>query len=145
MRSIAILVALFISNLFNVQAQSPSETGRDVTVTIENIKGDSGSILVGLYSEKTFLKANPESSEEAKIVDGKATVIFKDLPEGDYAISSYHDKNGNSQMDFEPTGMPLEPYGISNNIINSYGAPRWEDAKFHVGDQAVNLSVRLNN
>lgn len=145
MRSIAVLVALFISNLFNAQAQAPSENSPEITVTIENIKGNSGSILVGLYSEKTFLKAKPEYSEKAEIVDGKATVTFKDLPTGNYAISCFHDKNGNSQMDFEPTGMPLEPYGISNNIINSYGPPQWEDAKFQVGDEAINLSVRLNN
>ncbi len=145
MRSIAVLVALFISNLFNAQVQAQSESSPEVTVTIENIKGDSGSILVGLYSEKTFLKAKPEYSEKAEIVNGKASVTFKDLPTGNYAISCFHDKNGNSQMDFEPTGMPLEPYGISNNIINNYGPPQWEDAKFQVENQAVNLSIRLNN
>tara|TARA_R100001369_G_scaffold20091_1_gene36648 strand:- start:127257 stop:127682 length:426 start_codon:yes stop_codon:yes gene_type:complete len=141
MRSIAVLIALFISNLFQAQTDSIPE----VTVTIENIQGESGSILVGLYSEKTFLKAKPEFSEEAAIVNGKANVTFKGLPAGTYAISCFHDKNGNSQMDFEPTGMPLEPYGISNNKINYYGPPLWNDAKFNFEEQPLSMSIRLSN
>jgi len=98
-----------------------------------------------LYSEKTFLKAKPEFSEEAAIVNGKANVTFKGLPAGTYAISCFHDKNGNNQMDFEPTGMPLEPYGISNNKINYYGPPLWNDAKFNFEEQPLSMSIRLSN
>ena len=141
MRSIAVLIALFISQMYQAQTESISE----IKVSIENIKGESGSILVGLYSEKTFLKAKPEYSEKAEIVDGKANVTFKNLPAGTYAISCFHDKNGNNQMDFEPTGMPLEPYGISNNKINYYGPPEWVDAKFNFADQPLSMSIRLTN
>lgn len=141
MRSIAVLIALFICQLFQAQTESIPA----LNVTIENIQGDSGSILVGLYSEKTFLKAKPEYSVKAEIVDGNATVSFKDLPAGTYAISCFHDKNGNSQMDFEPTGMPLEPYGVSNNKINNYGPPEWADAKFNFENQPLSMSIRLTN
>tara|TARA_R100000935_G_C2825655_1_gene162142 strand:- start:73 stop:498 length:426 start_codon:yes stop_codon:yes gene_type:complete len=141
MKSISVLIALLICQLFYAQsAKSP-----DIVVNVENIKNDNGKILFGVYSENNFLKAAPNYSAESEIIDGVASVTFKDLPPGTYAISCFHDKNGNSQMDFEPTGMPLEPYGISNNKIDYYGPPQWTDAKFELKDETVDLTIKLTN
>lgn len=141
MKTIAVLIALFIGQLFYAQSESASE----ITVTVENIKSDNGTLMFGVYSEKTFMKAKPEYYAKSDIVEGVASVTFKDIPPGTYAISCFHDKNNNSQMDFEPTGMPLEPYGISNNKINSYGPPVWEDAKFELGEESMNMTLKLSN
>ncbi|RKS53354.1 uncharacterized protein (DUF2141 family) [Gillisia mitskevichiae] len=141
MKTIAVLIALFLSQLFYAQ----SATSPEISVSVENIKSDNGMILFGVYSKNTFLKAAPEFSAQSKIVDGVASVTFKDLPSGTYAISCFHDKNANSQMDFEPTGMPLEPYGISNNKINDYGPPLWTDAKFELENESLNMTIKLTN
>ncbi len=141
MKTIAVLIALFIGQSYYAQ----SETGLEISVTVENIQSDTGSLLFGVYSEKTFLKAKPEYYAQSEISDGIASVTFKDLPPGTYAISCFHDKNNNSQMDFEPTGMPLEPYGISNNNLNPNGPPVWEDAKFELGTESLNMTIKLSN
>lgn len=141
MKTIAVLIALFLTQLFYAQTSGSPE----ISVRIENIKSDSGKIMVGVYSENTFMKAQPQYRAESEIVDGVASVNFKNLPTGTYAISCFHDKNGNSQMDFEPTGMPLEPYGISNNNINQYGPPLWEDAKFVLSDESLEMTIKLTN
>ncbi len=141
MKTIAVLIALLLSQLFFAQ----TDTSPEILVSVENIKEDSGKILFGVYSENTFLKAAPEFRAQSKIVDGVASATFKDLPPGTYAISCFHDKNDNSQMDFEPTGMPLEPYGVSNNKIDYYGPPQWSDAKFELEDKSINMTIKLTN
>ncbi len=141
MKSISVLIAFLLCQIF--YAQSAKST--DIVVNVENIKTDNGKILFGVYSENTFLKAAPKYSAESEIVNGVASVTFKDIPPGAYAISCFHDKNGNSQMDFEPTGMPLEPYGISNNKIDYYGPPQWADAKFDLEDKSIDVTIRLTN
>ncbi|TVZ27602.1 uncharacterized protein (DUF2141 family) [Gillisia sp. Hel_I_86] len=141
MKTIAVLIALFLSQLFYAQTNASPE----ISVSVENIKSDKGTIFFGVYSENTFMKKAPEFRAKSEIVDGIASAIFKDLPPGTYAISCFHDKNDNSQMDFEPTGMPLEPYGISNNNINDYGPPIWEDAKFELADESLNMTLKLTN
>lgn len=141
MKTIAVLIALLLSQLFYAQ----TDTSPEIVVSVENIKNDNGKIIFGIYSENTFLKAAPEFGAQSEIVDGVASVTFKDLPPGTYAISCFHDKNGNSQMDFEPTGMPLEPYGVSNNKIDYYGPPQWTDAKFELEDKSINMTIRLTN
>lgn len=141
MKTIAVLIALFLCQLFYAQ----SETSPEISVSVENIKSDNGKILFGIYSENTFMKAAPEYRAESKIVDGVASVTFKDVPPGTYAISCYHDMNGNNQMDFEPTGMPIEPYGVSNNKINYYGPPVWNDSKFELSEESLDLNIKLTN
>lgn len=141
MKTIAVLIALLLSQLFNAQTVSSA----DIVVNVENIKTDNGKILFGVYSENNFLKAAPKFSAQSEIVNGMASVTFKDLPPGTYAISCFHDKNGNSQMDFEPTGMPLEPYGVSNNKIDYYGPPRWNDSKFEFEDKSIEMTIKLTN
>ena len=44
-------------------------------------------------------------------------------------------------MDFESNGIPKENYGVSNNQMNLYGPPLWEDAKFEFdgSDKALQL------
>lgn len=45
-------------------------------------------------------------------------------------------------MDFEPSGMPMENYGMSNNVV-SYGPPTFEDGKFTVADAPVVLEIKF--
>jgi uncharacterized protein (DUF2141 family) len=141
MRTISLLIALFLSQLFQAQTEESPE----ITVSVENIKDDKGTVIFGVYSEKTFMKVAPEFRAQSEIVDGIASVTFKDLPPGTYAISCFHDKNSNSQMDFEPTGAPLEPYGVSNNKINNYGSLIWEDSNFELKEESLSMIINLIN
>jgi len=132
----------FALTTFFATAQSETEIvseGTSITVNIP-VKGTGGNIVVGLYDQNTFMKAAPLQGLESDIVDGKATVTFENVAPGIYAISLFHDKNGNKQMDFEPNGMPKEMYGVSNNVMNM-GPPQWNDAKFEVGNEALSLDI----
>ncbi len=141
MKTITVLFALFLSMNFYAQ----TEGGSNVTVKIENIKNDEGSVLFGLYTQNTFLKAKPEFTAKSEIVNGVAQITFENVPEGTYAITCFHDMNGNDQMDFEPSGMPKEDYAVSNNAVNMYGPPEWTDAKFEVNGTDINMDLSLNN
>ena len=94
----------------------------------------------GKVNEETFLKSAPLVGQESNVVDGKATLTFKNIMPGTYAITLFHDKNGNKQMDFEVNGMPKEMYGVSNNVM-SMGPPQWNDAKFEVAKESLNLEI----
>lgn len=116
-------------------------TGTTITVTVP-VQSTDGKVVVGLYDEATFMKAPPLVGLNSAIEDGKATVTFTDVAPGLYAITLFHDKNDNNQMDFEPNGMPKEMYGVSNNIM-SYGPPQWSDAKFEVGADPIEMEIRM--
>lgn len=116
-------------------------SGTTITVTVP-VPSTEGKVIFGLYDEATFMKAGPLVGLQSAIQDGQATVTFTNVQPGIYAISLFHDKNDNKQMDFELNGMPKEMYGVSNNVM-SYGPPQWSDAKFEVGTQPIEMEIRM--
>lgn len=139
--SIALSISAFLTNAQEQLTTQVEETGTTITVTVP-INTTNGLIIAGLYNEGTFMKAAPLQGQESKIVDGKATLTFTNVAPGSYGITLFHDKNGNKQMDFEPSGMPKEMYGASNNVMN-FGPPQWSDAKFEVASEPIEMEVRL--
>ncbi|SHF56455.1 Uncharacterized conserved protein, DUF2141 family [Salegentibacter echinorum] len=137
MKIIAIIFSLFVSQVILAQE---TETG-DITVQAKNFTKDEGKVYFGLYTEENFIKSAPLKGEVSEIKDGIAKVTFKDVPAGTYAISSYHDKNGNKRLDFDENGIPTEDYGVSNNAMNLYGPPIWDEAKFKFDGGAKKLEL----
>ncbi len=123
-------------------AQATETKGTTVTVTIDNVSSDKGSVMLGLYDEQTFMKTAPNKSASVPIKDGKAKATFENVEPGTYAVLCFHDENDNKKMDFEDNGMPAEGYGSSNNN-NTYGPPVFADAKFEVKDQPIELAIKF--
>ena len=141
MKTLVLGILLVICNYLT---QAQEATGADITVHINNIKSNNGFILLGLHNPETFMvKEKPALQRiKEKIIEGKIKVVFKNIPKGQYAIMVVHDENANNQMDFELNGMPKEDYGTSNNEM-SFGPPIFEDAKFNVTDENLELEIRL--
>ncbi|MBN2868330.1 MAG: DUF2141 domain-containing protein [Flavobacteriaceae bacterium] len=140
------IYTLFIAFTFalNVNAQTETKTtsnsnSQNITVTIQNIKNDKGSVLLGLHTEDTFMKGPGIKNLTSKIENGQVTVTFTNVEAGTYAIMVMHDENDNKRMDFE-NGMPLESYGMSNNPM-SYGPPQYSDAKFEVKNKDLEFNI----
>lgn len=144
MKTVLVSIALSLTSLI-LSAQSETETsiateGTTITITVP-VQSSEGSILVGLYQESNFMQT-PTLAAVGEIKDGKSIVTLNNVAPGEYGITLLHDKNGNKRMDFDANGMPLERYGVSNNIM-SYGPPQWSDAKFEVGNTPIEMEIRL--
>jgi len=132
--------SLLLTSFFATAQTTPEmkTEGTTITVTVP-VKSDKGSVFFALHNADTFMKQGIQDLE-SPVKDGKATVTFKNVAPGDYAVLLFHDANGNKQMDFEPNGMPSEMYGVSNNVMN-FGPPQWSDAKFEVETEPVSLDI----
>ena len=75
--------------------------------------------------------------------DGTVTFDIR-LPPGSYALSVLQDLNGNRKLDVNFIGIPKEPSGSSNDAKATFSAPKFRDAVFLVGDQPIELRIRLN-
>ena len=116
--------------------------GVNITVTIDNVKSDTGKVLLSLHTANTFMKGRGLMDAKSDIKDGKITVTFKNVKPGEYAILAVHDENENERMDFRENGMPKESYGTSNNVM-TFGPPQYGDAKFNVTNKNLELSIRF--
>jgi len=112
-----------------------------VTVTIENIKGDKGSIRIGVFdNEGDFLK-KPIDGRIVKANGSEVTVVFDKLKPGNYAISVIHDENENTELDTK-MGIPKEGIGFSNNVMGNFGPPSFEKSSFTISDEKT-LNIKL--
>lgn len=115
----------------------------DLTIHIDDVKSASGNVLVAVFtSEGSFLKA-PAKASGAKAEPNSTAVVFKDLPEGEYAFAVYHDANGNGKLDKNLLGIPTEDYAFSNNALGKMGPPSYASAKFAFPAAGADLRVSL--
>lgn len=138
MKNLALTIVFVLTSIFTFS----QENAQNITVTIDNVKSDAGVVVFALHTENTFMKSEGIKNSKVKIEDGKATVTFKNVKAGTYAIMALHDENENNRMDFDANSMPKESYGMSNNSM-SFGPPQYADAKFEVGNSDLDLKIRF--
>jgi len=101
-----------------------------VEVTITGFNSNKGAALIGLYdSENKWLK-QIYKGHKSEIINNRATATFEDLPDGEYAISAFHDEDNDGEFDMILGFYPSEDYASSNNAPAKFGPPKWQDAKF---------------
>ncbi|MBL7561025.1 DUF2141 domain-containing protein [Olleya sp. YSTF-M6] len=137
--NVILFFALSLSTI--AQTEQNNETGQTITVTVNNVKNNTGQVIFGLHNNQTWMKTQGIQNTSTKIENNIATVTFKNVKPGTYAVMVLHDENINNRMDFK-NGMPLENYGMTNTPL-SYGPPQYSDAKFEVTNQDLDFKVRF--
>lgn len=141
MQNLIKIIGLFILSTSLATAQNTK--GNDITVSVTNIKNNKGTIFLALYNtEDTFLNRGIKAFR-ATIHENSCEVKFENMPDGEYAVSIYHDENGNNKLDTGMFGIPKEDYGCSNNAKGLFGPPKWTDAKFTLQNQSITKTIQL--
>ena len=142
MQQIILALALLISSMIFAQTSTNKlEEGISVTASVVNTISDNGTVKFAFYNEENFMK-QPIYSKSASVENGKSTVVFKNVPQGIYAVICFLDENDNNRMDFEENGMPKESYGLSNNMM-TFGPPEFNSSKFDVTEEDLILEIKF--
>ena len=118
-------------------------TTSSITIEVKNITSNKGTILIGLYNAKTNFLKSPYKSAICTANTKGVIYTFKNVPEGTYAVSLFHDEDNNSKLNTFMK-IPTEDYGTSNDAPAYFGPPRWEDAKFELGTQMITQKIKLH-
>jgi uncharacterized protein (DUF2141 family) len=92
-----------------------------VTIEINGITVNGGSVYVAVFSNEKDYKT--ETAYTKFILEPVNTTITRDLelPEGEYVVSVFQDKNGDGKLNTAIFGIPTEHVGMTN--YNLKGAP----------------------
>ena len=107
----------------------------NLVVTTQGLRNTKGVVQFSLYNkEGTIPDKKLDLYYKMKRVtiakDGVAKVTFKNLPEGRYAVSVFHDENDNGTID-KGMLLPKEGVGLSNfGSIDFFHLPNFERASF---------------
>ena len=127
-----------------VMAADEPATGT-LVVTFEGLRTAKGMIRACLTRDpKLFLKCDKDPAAfKASVAAGpNAHMDFAHVPPGDYVLAVIHDENSNNKVDTF-VGIPREGVGFSRNPAMTFGPPKYDAAKFHVGNAPGALSVKL--
>lgn len=115
-------------------------------LVFSNIQKPQGVIYVAVYdSPSTYMDATKVRAKRVLTVSERGTITcnLAELGPGTYAISCFHDVNGNGKLDTNFLGIPSEPYGASNNARPKFRAANWEETKFTLSKGGGTEQIRL--
>jgi uncharacterized protein (DUF2141 family) len=100
-------------------ATSASAEQSSVTVNLSGIRSQKGNVVVCLWSKenKDFpfcSSATAYKSTSIKADNSSLVATFQTIPSGEYALSAFHDENGNGKLDTNWMGMPKEGMAAAN-------------------------------
>lgn len=141
------IVSFFLAvPLISLFASFSPAINQNLKVTIIKLHSNNGVVLVSLFKDGKGYPDNPEEAygkEKAYIVEKSATIIFKSVPPGSYAIAILHDENNNRRMDKNILGIPKEGYGFSNNVSATFGPPSYKRASFtHTSISPTDIQIK---
>ena len=116
----------------------------DLQVEVVGAGSSKGFVNAGLFNQpeqfpKTILKG-----ERAPADPNKTILVFRDLPPGNYAVSAFHDENGNGVLDKNLLGQPTERFGFSRDAKGRLGPPSYDDAKITLGTENQTITITLH-
>lgn len=116
----------------------------DLSVTVKGTRSAQGLVLAALYDgAETFLQPGKHAAVQMVPAHAQgATVVFRNLPAGRYALTVFHDENANGKLDFNMTGSPLEALGFSNDAFGTAAAPTFDKAVIDLKADAV-ITIQL--
>ena len=126
---------------------SSQVSGATLTLVISDVRSDVGALNIGIYDNKNdWLGSSTVQKRSLTVLEnnvgGVVTTSFEVEP-GEYAISVHHDDNDNGKMDTNFIGIPTEPTGLSNGAVPKFGPPKYKDAAFLVGNEDLEMPIKL--
>jgi uncharacterized protein (DUF2141 family) len=133
------LVAMLLGGLHAREREDLSA----VELRVNGFRSSDGRLRAALHDRDAgFPSKGGLQFATAEITDGEAKIVFT-VPPGVYAISCFHDENGNGQLDTNWLGRPKEGICASNDAGGRRGPPKFRDAKLTVGEDGVRQTVKL--
>jgi len=124
----------------------PEGQGR-VEITMTGFKTTEGQALVAFFLNDSGWPDPDESifaTVTVPISDGRAIAVVEDVPAGPFAVSVFHDEDGDRELGSGAFGIPSEAYGFSADARNPFGPPKFEEARLELAaGETKQITIRV--
>lgn len=118
-----------------------------IELSIDGIENNRGVLQVAIWKSSAGF---PEDYRQAvflrtQSLDNLNSIVFDDVPAGQYGVAVYHDENEDTVLNRGRFGIPKEGVGFSQNPRIRFGPPKFDKAKFYVSEEGrtrSNIRVR---
>jgi len=133
---------LFILFVLLLAVESLFAGDIQATIEINGVIVNGGLVYVAVYSNENDYK-NEKAFVQFILQPNNAVLTHSlDLPEGEYVVSVFQDKNGDKELNSGLFGIPSEPVGKTNYSLR--GAPGgFNKLKTPVNKSSAKLIVKM--
>jgi uncharacterized protein (DUF2141 family) len=119
----------------------------DLTIRVENVHPAGGILRLGLYDAARYPDdaSKPVASADVPAAGGETVITLHGIAPGTYAIQTFQDVNANDKMDTSWVGLPLEPFGFSQDAKPFLSKPSFDDVKFTLAAGENSQVIHLQN
>jgi uncharacterized protein (DUF2141 family) len=114
-------------------------------VLLTGFENDRGTVKLCLCcSEDEYTGKTKEFCTASKeLKDKKAEWVLENMPYGRYSVKAFHDENDNTKLDTNFAGMPIEPYGFSNNARGRFGPPPFARTAVTLNSPQITIAIEV--
>lgn len=142
MRKLKLLFfVLIMLTLYDGYSQS-KKTSLTLTIEVASFENTKGVLRVCVTDQKDDFLKSCAFSKIVTVEDDTVSLKIENIEKGNYAVSVYHDENNSGILETGGVfGIPLEPYGFSNNPNMTFG-PSYKKSVFKMTSDK-NISIKL--
>ena len=131
------------------QGASQSNQGHcsKLVVEVSGLRNSTGQLRAGLFASDDGFPLDVDEVEpvaQATIAERKGTLVFEDVPFGEYAVVVYHDEDADGELDTNWIGLPTEGAGVYKKVETRLPPPDFEDCKFRLAQKQRTLHISMN-
>lgn len=113
-----------------------------LAVSLDGIEARGGKLYVSVQTEAQFMQNDGVAGEILIAPAAGSKTLEFDVPEGRYAISVWHDFNGNGVFDVSEAGMPMDGW-TSPNAASLRAAPTFDQSAVDVSAEGGAVSMTM--
>ena len=132
---------LIMLTLYDGYSQS-KKNSLTLTIEVASFENTKGVLRVCVTDQKDDFLKSCAFSKIVTVEDDTVSLKIENIEKGNYAVSVYHDENNSGILETGGVfGIPLEPYGFSNNPNMTFG-PSYKKSVFKMASDK-NISIKL--
>ena len=132
------------ANLSDVPVPADEST-QTVSIHVSGLRSQSSDLYVAVFdSEEGFPKPEHSSTTTTISVDAESVEFSLSLPNSSpTGIAIFQDLNGDGKLTKNGFGLPIEPYGFSNNARSTFGPPSFSQAAFKASEKTSPIEITV--
>lgn len=142
MKKLKLLFFILIMLTLHDGYSQSKKTSLTLTIEVASFENTKGVLRVCVTDQKDDFLKSCAFSKIVTVEDDTVSLKIENIEKGNYAVSVYHDENNNGILETGGVfGIPVEPYGFSNNPTMTFG-PSFKKSVFKMTSDK-NISIKL--
>jgi len=118
--------------------------GATLELEVAGLTSTAGDVVAVLYDSSDGFPTKTKLAVATVTVPAGRAVRFEGLTPGRYAVSLFHDVDGDGKLDMWWFGPPKEGVASSNDAAGRMGPPSFDDAAIDIAADDVKQAVTMN-